>query len=41
VWLNTFGFQAPGFYERLGYQLFGKLIDCPPGQHRYFYFKRL
>jgi len=41
VWLNTFAFQAPGFYERLGYQRFGELVDCPPGQHRYFYFKRL
>ncbi|MCL6683210.1 GNAT family N-acetyltransferase [Sphingomonas alba] len=41
VWLNTFGFQAPGFYERLGYELFGKLTDCPPGQHRHFYFKHL
>jgi len=32
--VNTFSFQAPGFYERLGYCVFGTLDDCPPGHRR-------
>jgi ribosomal protein S18 acetylase RimI-like enzyme len=34
--LETFGFQAPGFYEKLGYQVFGVLDDCPPGHQQFF-----
>lgn len=41
VWLNTFSFQAPGFYERLGYQPFGRIDDFPNGHVRHFYLKRL
>lgn len=40
-WLDTFGFQARGFYERLGYQVFGELEDFPPGYSRYFMRKAL
>ena len=40
AWLDTFGFQAPGFYEKLGYQEFARL-DYPPGHHRHFLRKRL
>jgi GNAT superfamily N-acetyltransferase len=29
--LNTWEFQAPGFYERLGYEVYGREIDFPPG----------
>ena len=36
VWLDTFSFQARGFYERLGYTVFGAIEDHPPGQRRYF-----
>jgi GNAT superfamily N-acetyltransferase len=36
VWLDTFEFQARGFYERLGYTCFGELNDYPPGSSRYF-----
>ncbi len=32
--VNTFSFQAPGFYERLGYRAFAVLDDCPPGHRR-------
>jgi ribosomal protein S18 acetylase RimI-like enzyme len=39
VWLNTHSFQAPEFYERLGYRRFGVLDDYPPGHRRIFYFK--
>lgn len=36
AWLDTFEFQARGFYERLGYTSFGQLSDYPPGFSRYF-----
>jgi GNAT superfamily N-acetyltransferase len=39
--LDTFSFQARGFYERLGYSVFGMLSDCPPGHSRFYLTKRL
>jgi GNAT superfamily N-acetyltransferase len=36
AWLDTYSFQARGFYERLGYAVFGVLDDYPPGQSRIF-----
>jgi len=41
AWLDTFSFQARGFYERLGYTAFGILDDYPPGQQRIFLHKPL
>jgi GNAT superfamily N-acetyltransferase len=41
AWLDTFQFQARGFYERLGYTCFGELADYPPGFSRYFMRKAL
>jgi hypothetical protein len=41
AWLDTFSFQARGFYERLGYAVFGTLDDYPPGQNRIFLHKVL
>jgi ribosomal protein S18 acetylase RimI-like enzyme len=41
AWVDTFSFQSPGFYQRLGYQLFGELPDYPLGQTRYFLAKDL
>ncbi|MCE9532899.1 MAG: GNAT family N-acetyltransferase [Planctomycetes bacterium] len=41
AWVDTFSFQAPDFYRRLGYQVFGELPDYPSGQTRYFLSKRL
>ena len=41
IWLDTFAFQAPGFYEALGYRQFGRIDDYPPGSARLFYCKRL
>ena len=41
TWLDTFEFQARGFYERLGYICFGQLHDYPPGFARYFMKKAL
>jgi ribosomal protein S18 acetylase RimI-like enzyme len=41
VWLDTFEFQARGFYERQGYTLFGQLADYPQGFARFFLHKAL
>jgi GNAT superfamily N-acetyltransferase len=41
AWLDTFEFQARGFYERLGYTCFGELSDYPAGARRYFMKKAL
>ena len=41
IWLDTFEFQARGFYEKLGFTLFGTLEDHPVGSRRYFMSKRL
>ena len=41
VLLNTFSFQAPGFYRRHGYTAFGELPGLPPGQTRYWMSKRI
>lgn len=41
AWLDTFEFQARGFYERLGYSCFGQLSDYPVGVSRYFMKKSL
>ena len=39
VRLDTADFQARGFYEKMGYTLFGELADCPPGHSLYFLHK--
>ncbi|WP_371362425.1 hypothetical protein SRRS_35720 [Sporomusa rhizae] len=39
--LNTFGFQAPAFYEKRGYQLFGKIEPCFNEYGQYFFKKEL
>ena len=36
AWLDTYSFQARGFYERLGYTVFGTIADHPPGHSRFF-----
>jgi GNAT superfamily N-acetyltransferase len=41
VYLDTFSFQAPDFYKRHGYQVFGELRDFPPSHQRYFLTKQL
>ncbi len=41
AWLDTYEFQARGFYERMGYQCFAELPDYPPGFGRYFMKKAL
>lgn len=39
--LNTFGFQAPGFYEKLGYRLLGSVEPAVGEWGHYFYVKEL
>ena len=39
--VDTFSFQAPGFYEKYGYEVFGQLEDFPPGHRRYYMRKDL
>ena len=41
VHLDTFDFQAKGFYEKNGYSVFGILEDCPKGHIRYYLKKTL
>ena len=41
AWLDTFDFQARGFYERLGYSVFGTIGGHPPGHSRFFMQKAL
>ena len=40
-YLNSFSFQAPDFYRRLGYREYGRLDDCPAGFQRIFLMKVL
>lgn len=39
--LDTFTFQAPDFYKKFGYRVFGELKDCPPGFTRFYMTKEL
>ncbi len=41
AWLDTFEFQARGFYERIGYVCFGELPNYPTGFSRFFMKKAL
>jgi GNAT superfamily N-acetyltransferase len=41
IWLDTFDFQAPAFYERHGFTQFGHLDNFPVAHQRFFYQKRL
>ena len=41
VFLDTFSFQAPEFYKKHGYRVFGELPDFPRGQTRYYLTKQL
>ncbi len=41
VHLDTHEYQAPDFYQRRGYEVFGVLNDYPRGSRRYFLAKAL
>jgi GNAT superfamily N-acetyltransferase len=34
--LDTYSFQARGFYEKLGYRIVGTIANCPPEGARHF-----
>ena len=40
-YLDTFSFQAPEFYKKYGYRVFGELDGFPAGHIRYFLTKEL
>lgn len=40
-WVDTFSFQVPDFYIRLGYEVFGEIANYPSGQQRIFLKKQL
>ena len=41
AYLDTFSFQAPEFYKKFGYQVYGELDDFPTGHRLYFMTKDL
>ncbi len=41
AYLDTFSFQAPEFYKRHGYHVFGVLENFPPGHKRFYLTKSL
>jgi GNAT superfamily N-acetyltransferase len=41
IYLDTFSFQAPKFYEKLGFEIFGKIENFPETYTRYFLLKRI
>ncbi|GDY11647.1 hypothetical protein LBMAG53_05250 [Planctomycetota bacterium] len=41
IWVDTFSFQAPEFYRRLGFLPFGQIEEYPRGERRIFFSKRL
>jgi ribosomal protein S18 acetylase RimI-like enzyme len=41
IFLDTLSFQAPDFYKKNGYKVFGVIEDHPKGFNQYFLEKRL
>ncbi len=41
AYTDTFTWQAPGFYAKLGYQPYGKLSDFPEGNALFYFAKKL
>lgn len=37
----TSSYQAPGFYQKLGYSVYGTLENCPPGETVFYLWKEL
>jgi GNAT superfamily N-acetyltransferase len=40
IWLDTWTFQAPDFYPKLGFVECGRITEYPPGHDRIFFVKR-
>ncbi len=41
IYLNTYTFQAPGFYRKLGFRSIGRIRDYPRGESRIFLVKKV
>jgi GNAT superfamily N-acetyltransferase len=41
IYLNSYSFQAPEFYRKLGFEVFARLDDFPPGHYHDHLVKRL
>ena len=41
IWLDTWTFQAPGFYPKFGFVECGRITGYPAGHDRIFFVKRL
>ena len=41
IYLNTYSFQAPGFYRKLGFRRIGSILGYPRGETRIFLVKTL
>ncbi|MEE4195488.1 MAG: GNAT family N-acetyltransferase [Anaerolineae bacterium] len=41
IHLDTFDFQAPSFYEKMGFERWGELGPYPNGHKRYYYRKMI
>ena len=41
IFLDSFSFQAPGFYKKLGFREFGRLKNFPAAHTRHFLTKAL
>jgi GNAT superfamily N-acetyltransferase len=39
--VDTFSFQAPDFYQKMGYQVYGVIENFPEGYNHYFLYKKL
>lgn len=40
VKIESWSFQAPKFYQKLGYTVWGEFKDCPPGAIHYYLYKK-
>ncbi len=40
VKIDSWDFQAPKFYQKLGYSIWGSFNDCPPGTVHYYLYKK-
>lgn len=40
VKIDSWSFQAPKFYPKLGYIIWAEFKDCPPGTTHYYLYKK-
>ncbi len=41
IWLDTYSFQAPDFYRKMGFKDVGRIDEYPRGEARHFFAKTL